>query len=54
MERGVTARRPTSDATLERVAILAFLLRFAGGGPSVPSGWSSATDDGDVNINLNA
>jgi hypothetical protein len=43
-----------SDATLERVLVLSFLLRFPGGGPSVPLGLSSAIDDGDVNMNLKA
>jgi len=54
MEHGVTVCRPISGAALERMAILAFLLCFAGGGLLVPLGLSFATDDGDVNLNLNA
>ena len=51
MDRAVTARKPTSDATFERVAVGAFFLRFVGGSASTSP---STTDDGDVNINLNA
>jgi hypothetical protein len=50
MERGVTDRSPISVATLERVAVLSFLDRFAGGGSSL----SFSTDDGDVNKSLKA
>jgi hypothetical protein len=54
MERGVTVQRLMSNATLERMVVLSFLLHFLGGGPSVPSGLSSAIDDGDVKMNLKA
>jgi hypothetical protein len=50
MEREPTERSPMRLATLERVAILFFLSRFAGGGLSP----SISTDDGDVNRNLKA
>jgi len=50
IERAVTARRPMSAATCERVLVLFFLDRFRGGGFSL----STSTDDGDVNISLKA
>jgi hypothetical protein len=54
MERGVTMVRPMSDATLDRVAVEDFLARFTVDGPSLSSGMSSAADDGEVKMDLNA
>lgn len=52
IERGVTDRNPIRVATLERVAVLFVLDRFAGGGSSFVV--SVPTDDGDVNKSLKA
>jgi hypothetical protein len=54
MERGVTELRPMRAATLDCVLVEDFLVCFALGWPSASSGISSAADDGDVKIDLNA
>ena len=50
IERAVTDHNPMSVATFEQVVPLCFFARFVAGGFSL----STSTDDGDVNISLNA
>ena len=54
MERGVTVVRPMSEATLDRVAADDFLARLAADWLSASSRISSAAEEGDVKIDLNA